>query len=220
MSDELKNFVLKTGTSLIGLVCKDGIVLGADRQVTAGTIVTNKNYKKIFRINDYLISAYTGMVSDAQFLNRLVAAELKLKELKSKERPSVKESAVFLSTITFRNVRQFSTIPSIVGTLVAGYDEDGSTHLYSIEPAGGIYEVEDYDANFSAGMPYILGILERSYKKDLSVEEGVKLAIDSLKAAMQRDVASGYGVDIFTVTKDGIKQVISEELVQELKKSK
>ena len=62
-------------------------------------------------------------------------------------------------------------------------------------------------------MPYILGILERSWRKDLTVKDGVDLAHDCIKAAMQRDVGSGNGIDIFTITKAGVQQVVSEVLI-------
>ena len=61
-------------------------------------------------------------------------------------------------------------------------------------------------------MPYILGVLERGYKKELNVKQGVQLAVDCLKASTQRDVGSGYGIDVFTLTKEGIKKVVSQEI--------
>lgn len=143
---------------------------------------------------------------------RIVSAELKLKELKNRKLPTVKESASLLSMLTFRSIRQPAMIPSIVGTLVAGVDEDGTAKLYSVEPAGAIVEIKDYDANFGSGMPYILGVLERGYKKELNVKQGVQLAVDCLKASTQRDVGSGYGIDVFTLTKEGIKKVVSQEI--------
>lgn len=217
MDEELKKSVLKTGTSIIGIVCKDGVVMAADRQVTAGTIVVQKNMKKVMKINDYLICTFTGNAADAQMLVKIVAAELRLKELRSKQRSSVKEAASLMSMLSYRNIRQFSTIINIVGTLVAGFNEDGSFELYTIEPAGSIYLVEDYDANFGSGMPFMLGILERGYKKDIKVEEGVELALECLKASTQRDIGSGFGVDVFIITKEGIKQVVSEEIKHVLK---
>jgi|SRR3989338_4491153 len=212
MEDEIKRSMLKTGTSIVGIVCSDGVVLAADRQVSAGTIVVQKDFAKIIPINERILSAITGSVSDAQFLIRLVAAELRLKELKNKKVPTVKESASLLASLTFRAIRQPTMIPSIVGTLVAGVDDDGTAKLYTIEPAGGIVEVKDYDANFGSGMPYILGVLERGYKKDLKVKEGVQLAVECIKASTQRDMGSGYGLDIFTLTKDGVKKVVNQEI--------
>ena len=217
MDEDIKKNILKTGTTILGIVCKDGIVMASDRQSTAGTIVMSKNSEKTKKINDYLLISGTGMVSDIQRVSKLLPAELRLKELKSKKRPTVKEAANLVATITFRNIRQPSMIPSIVGTLIAGFNEDGTTGLYSIEPAGGVYEVEDYDANFGSGMPYVLGLLERLYKKDITVKDGADLAIESLKSSTQRDTGSGYGLDVFTITKDGIKKVVSQEILPNYK---
>ncbi|MCK4647445.1 proteasome subunit beta [Candidatus Pacearchaeota archaeon] len=217
MDAELKNSILKTGTTILGIVCKDGIVMAADRQVTAGNIVMNKNAPKVVQINDYLISSWTGGVADAQRLGKLIAAELKLKELRARAKPTIKQAANLAATITYSSIRQPSMIPNIVGTLVGGFNEDGSTELYTIEPAGGVYKVEDYDANFGSGMPYVLGLLERQYNKDISIKEGVELAKESLKSSTQRDVGSGYGIDIFTITKEGIKKVVEQEIVSEYK---
>ncbi len=212
MDEELKKSILKTGTSILGIVCTDGVVLAADRQVTAGTIVVDKNFNKIIHINDRLLAAITGGVSDAQFLMRIVTAELKLKELKSRQQSTIKESASLIAYLTFRNIRAPSMIPSIVGSLVAGVDPDGTARLFTIEPAGAVFEVENYDANFSSGMPYILGVLERGYKKDINVKQGVELAKECLKASIQRDVGSGYGIDIYTLTKEGIKKAVSQDI--------
>jgi proteasome beta subunit len=119
--------------------------------------------------------------------------------------------------ITYRNIRQPAMIPSIVGTLVAGVNQDGSTELYTIEPAGSVVKVEDYDANFGSGMPFVLGLLERQYKKDLSVKEGVELAVEAIKSSTQRDTGSGNGIDVFTITKEGIKQVVKQEILPNYK---
>jgi|SRR3989344_5715210 len=213
MGEEIYKNILKSNTSLVGMTCKDGIVLGADRRSTAGTLIYHKNERKIHKINDYLAASYTGGVADIQLVGKVLAAELRLKELKTKSRPSVKEAANLLTMLIYRNIRSPSMIPSIVGTLIAGVDEDGKCTLYTIEPAGSISEVEDYDANFSSGMPYILGLLERQYKKDLSLPEAIELAKECIKASTQRDSGSGNGIDVFSITKSGIQHVVSEEIV-------
>lgn len=220
MDDELKDKVLKSGTSIIGIVCKDGLILAGDRKATAGNYVLEKNAKKVEFISDYLLIAGTGVSADIQMLKRISAAELRLKELRSRQKPSVKEAAGLISMLTYRNVRQFSTILSIVGSLVAGYNEDGSYELYTIEPAGGVRKVDDYDANFGSGMPFILGLLERNYKKDMTLKQGADLAVEAIKSSTQRDTGSGHGIDVFAITKDGIKQVVDQEIVSEYKEGK
>lgn len=218
MDAELKNSILKTGTTILGIVCKDGVVMAADRQITAGgSLVVGKTYRKVVQVNDYLIGSWTGGLADAQRLSKLIAAELRLKELKSKSRPTVKQAANLVSAITYAQIRQPSMIPSIVGMLVGGFDEDGSTKLFSISPGGSIIEVEDYDANMGSGMPFVLGLLERLYKKGLTIEEGIELAKEALKSSTQRDVGSGYGIDIFAITKEGIKKMVEQEIKSEFK---
>jgi proteasome beta subunit len=217
MNEEINKHILKTGTSIIGIVCKDGIIMAADRQVTAGNIVVSKKEKKVVKLNDYLVGAWCGNASDAQMLSKIIIAELRLKELRSKQRPSVKEAANLTANLSFRNIRQMSMIPSIAGTLIAGFNEDGTTELYTIEPAGSVIKVDDYDANFGSGMPFMLGLLERGYKKDMTIKEGTELVIEALKSSTQRDTGSGYGIDVFTITKEGINKVVEKEITADLK---
>ena len=148
---------------------------------------------------------------------KIIAAQLKLKELKSKKRPTVREAANLIGMLTYQNIRQPTMIPSIVGTLVAGFNEDGTTELYTIEPAGTAMKVDDYDANFGSGMPFVLGLLERQYKENMTTEEGVELAIEAIKASTQRDIGSGCGIDVFTITKEGINHVVKQEILAEYK---
>jgi proteasome beta subunit len=212
MDEDLKKNILKTGTSLVGIVCKGGIVMAGDRKATAGgQIVMKKDCKKVVQINDYIVTSGTGTSSDIELLRKLASAELKLKEMRDKKRPSVKDAANLIGMISYKNIRQPSMIPFIAGTMVGGLNECGEAELYSVEPAGGVEKVNEFDANFSSGMPYILGMLERNYKKDLSVEDAIKLAIDAIRSATERDPASGYGVDVFTITSDGIKQVSKQK---------
>lgn len=218
MDTELKNNIMKSGTSIVGIICKDGVVMGADRRSTAGNIVVNKNAKKIIPINEYLLVSGTGVASDIDMLQKLLRAELKLKHLKSKKQPSVKEAANLVSMVSYKNIRQFSSIPFIAGTLVAGVNTDGTSEIYTVEPAGTVSKVEDFDANFSSGMPYILGLLERQYDKDISIKDGVKLAEEALKSSTTRDTGSGNGIDIYTVDKNGLKHVVNEEFTSDYKK--
>jgi len=74
MDAELKNSILKTGTTILGIVCKDGVVMASDRQVTRGhSLVSDKNFSITNKINDYLTVAWAGQVSGAQRLSKLIA---------------------------------------------------------------------------------------------------------------------------------------------------
>lgn len=217
MDEDIKKNVLKTGTTIVGIVCKDGIVMAADRQVSVGNIAMHKNEHKVFFANEYLAVAGCGVAADITRVPKLLAAELRIKELRSRSRPTVAQAASLLSNMNYNGIRQPSMIPQQAGFLLGGYDEDGKTTLYTIEPAGGCIKVDEYDANFGSGMPYVLGFLERNYKKGISVKEGVELAIESLKASTQRDMGSGYGIDVFTITKDGIQKKVAQTIESHFK---
>jgi len=218
MDAELKKNILTTGTSLVGIVCKDGVVMAGDRKTTAGgSIVMNKNKQKVMPITEYLIISGTGIASDIEIAKKLIGAQLKLKELRDNKRPTVKEAANMIAMMSYKNIRQPSMIPFMAGLMVGGLDENGSAELYSVEPAGSTMKVEDFDANFSSGMPYILGLLERQYKPGLSIEEGVELAIEAIKSSSERDTASGHGIDVFKITKEGIEH-ISKQRVEKVYK--
>jgi len=217
---EVKKSILKTGTTILGIVCKEGIVMAADRQITAGTLVMSKTERKVFQVNDYLVMSGCGVAGDIQRVPKILTAELKLKELRSRSRPTVKHAASLLMNMNYSGIRQPSMIPQNAGFLIAGFNEDGSTELYSIEPAGSIIKVENFDANFGSGMPFVLGLLERQYKKGLSLKEGVELAMEAIKSSTQRDVGSGFGFDVFTITKDGIKKVVEQEILPNYKDQK
>ncbi len=194
--------VLKTGTTILGIVCKDGVVMAGDRRVTAGQgFIMGKDFNKVFPINDYLVYSGCGSATEMQKVSKILPAELKLKELRSKSRPTVRQAASLLSNIQV----QASAF------LVAGIDEDGTVSLYDIM-GGFLNHVKDYSASVGSGMPYVLGLLERQYKQNLTVKEGVELAKEAIKSSTQRDANSGNGMDIFTITKDGIKKVVDMEI--------
>jgi len=215
MDEDLKKSILKTGTTILGIVCKDGVVMAADKQSTAGNIVMDKDSEKIKIINDYLAFAGTGMVSDIQRSIKLAGAELRIQQLRAKVRPSVRSGANLVASIIYNSIRQPAMLQFMVGSLVGGVNEDGETELYTIDPSGGIKKIKDYDANFGSGMPFVLGFLERQYKKEMEVKDGVKLAVECIKSSTQRDTGSGHGIDVFTITKEGIKKVVEQTIESE-----
>jgi len=211
MDEDIKKNILKTGTSLVGIACKDGVIMASDNRVTlGGQIIADKTFQKTYQINDYLIASISGTLSDAQVGLKTIKAQLKLKQLRDKKRPTVKEAVNLMSLMKYQDIRKPSMIPFIVGNIVGGVNEDGSVALYNVSPDGALKEIKDYDASGS-GMIYIWGMLEKNYKPNLSIEEAVKLAEEAIQVAIERDPASGNGIDIFSVTKDGIKHVSKQK---------
>src|SRR3989344_1944871 len=147
MDQEIKNSVMKMGTTLVGISCKDGAVIASDRRASlGGGVVVDKAIRKIRQLNDYMLMSLAGNASDAVLLSKIITAELRLKELKTKERPTIKEASNLIGMSVYRNVRTPAMIPNIVGSICGGFNEDGTFEIYSISPGGDIKLIKDYDA--------------------------------------------------------------------------
>lgn len=202
--------VRKTGTTTLGLVCKDGIVLAADRRATAGYFIAAKKVEKVLQITDNIAVTIAGTVSDIQLLYKIIKAELKLKQIRTGKVNTVKEAVNLLAGIVYSNIRKFSLIPGVSHFLVGGKDEFGY-HLYDLSPDGSITEEEEFVSSGS-GSVMVYGLLETVYKKDMLVKDGVKLAVKGVNAALQRDSASGDGVIVYSITDKGVQKVMDKEL--------
>jgi proteasome beta subunit len=198
------------GTTTLGLMCRDGLVLAADKRATAGSLIVNKKTDKIYEISKDMVITMAGTVSDAQLLSKLIKAELQLKKMRSGRESTVRESANLLAGMVYANIRRMSLIPGISHFLLGGKDETGF-YLYDIFADGSLTECDDFITSGS-GSVMAFGVLETLYKPGMTVAEGVSLAIKSVNAALQRDAGSGNGVTIVTITKDGVKRVLDKTI--------
>jgi proteasome beta subunit len=220
MDNEIAKHVLKTGTLTLGLVCKDGIVIAADKRQSygaqgGGVSYISGNADKIQQVNERMVATTAGTASDSRKVLSLLSAELRLKELRTRTKTSISQTAHFLSNMVFQNIRTPSMIPSIAHFLLGGYDDSGVA-LFDISPDGYIQEVETYAATGS-GFMQAHPILDSEYKKGMSVEEGVKLATKCIRASMGREPSVGGGIDIFTVKKGEVKSIVAQDAVTEFK---
>ena len=207
MTEDLK----KTGTTILGLVCKDGVVIATERRATMGTLIAHKATKKLYQIDNHLALATAGLVGDLQVLSRYLSAETKLYCLKRDVEMSVQSAATLMSNIL--NSRKF--YPYYVQLILGGWDSTGG-HVYSLDAAGGAIP-DKYTAGGS-GSPYAFGVLEDSYKDDMTITDGIDLAIRAVTAAMGRDSASGNGADVAVITEKEFKMIPEEEIKKRLQK--
>jgi proteasome beta subunit len=201
---------LKTGTTTIGILCKDGVVLAADKRATAGTMIVDKKADKVHILNDNFAVTWAGTVSDAQLVTKLFKAELKLKDIRTNIRPSTKEAANLLGGLLYSSIRRPSMIPGIAHFLLGGKDNTG-IHLYDLYPDGSVTKISDFVSSGS-GSVFALGVLETQYKQDMTTAEGVKLAITAVNTALKRDSCSGNGIDVVVINDKEIKKVFQKEI--------
>ncbi len=198
--------IWKTGTTTVGLVAKDAVILAADKRATMGSMVASRNVEKIVKINDYMALTTAGSVGDVQALTRLLRAEMELYENLSHKKPSVKAASTLLANILFQ--QRMSFLPYYVQLIIAGYDT--KPRLFSLDAGGS--SIEEKYTSTGSGSPFAYGFLEENYKEGLSKEEAVKLAAKAVSAATKRDVYSGEGIDVWIIDKNGIKKLKKEEV--------
>lgn len=195
---------IQTGTTTVGLVCKDGVVLASDRRATMGYLIASKDIDKIYSISDNIAMTIAGSVGDAQTLVRWMQAELRLYEIKHEKQITVEAAATLLATI----LTQYKFYPFWVQLIVGGVDE--RPRVFSIDMLGGI--TEEKVTSTGSGSPIAFGVLEEYYKEEKDVETNLTIAAKAVSAAMKRDAASGERVDLVTVTKSGFRRYDKEEI--------
>jgi proteasome beta subunit len=204
--------VTKTGTTTLGMVCKDGVVIATETRATMGTLIAHKKTKKLYKIDKHIALATAGLVGDLQVLARYLNAEANLYRLKRDIRIPVESAATLMSNIL--NQREF--YPYFVQLILGGFDNTGG-HIYSLDAAGGA--IPDVYTAGGSGSPYVYGVLEDNYKEGISTEEGINIAIRAITAAKERDSASGGKINIAIITKDGFKEISDEEIHKRLQKT-
>ncbi len=205
------NTELQSGTTTLGLVCKDGVVMAAEKRATAGTLIAHKTTRKVFKLDDNLAITTAGLVGDLQSLTRYITAEVQLYRLKRGMQMPVEAAATLTANILA--ARRFA--PYLVQLIIGGVDNKGN-HVYSLDLAGG--SLPDNYVTTGSGSPYVYGVLEDQYQEGITADEGTDLAIRAITAAMKRDAASGDGINVVRITPDGFEEISDEEIAKRAKK--
>ena len=197
MADE----ALKTGTTTIGIKCKDGVIMASDQRATMGNMVAHKGVRKVYPLSDNIGMTIAGVVGDAQLMVRYMQSEIALYSIKKGSPMSVSAAATLVANV----IRQ----GFYLGLIVGGYDSTGG-HVFSIDGAGGY--IEDNVVSVGSGSVFALGALEAGYKDGMTKDEGIALAITALNSAIRRDSASGDGMIIAWIDSDGYTELPNEEV--------
>ena len=190
--------------TIVGIVCKDGVVLAAEKRVTYGRLIMSRTGKKVFKITDRIGMTVAGLVADMQVLSKELEAMSRIYAMEMRKPISVRAAATLLSNILYER----KMVPFFSQTIVGGVDEKGPA-IYTLDLLGSL--LKDSYAAAGSGSEIALGTLERYYKEGMDINEGKDLAIRAIKAAAKRDVLSGDGIDVMTITDKGI-EVFEEKI--------
>ncbi|HEV3433489.1 MAG TPA: proteasome subunit beta [Nitrososphaera sp.] len=186
------------GATVVGISYNDGVILAADKRVSFGNFVVNKNIKKTISVTDHVGAACAGMVADMQVLVRQVEALAKIRKLETRRDVPPNSIAKLMSVIMFER-RYF---PLLTQVIVGGINE--KPEIYTLDPLGSV--LPDNYAAVGTGAEGALGIMDAEFKPNMSEQAVRELASRAIRSATQRDAASGDGIDILYITRTGHRE--------------
>jgi proteasome beta subunit len=183
------------GTTTIGIVCSDGVVVGADSRATMDTFIASTEARKVWSIDSNLAMTIAGAVGDAQEIIRILKIQNEIYKMNESRPMSPKSAATLLSIILQEN----KMMPFYVQLIVAGVDDDNKGYVYNLDALGGF--TEEKFTSTGSGSLTALGYLEETYKPTMTIKDGIKVAARALSIAMRRDSATGNNITVASITK-------------------
>jgi len=197
---------LKTGTTTVGLIAKDCVVLASDQRATMGYLIANKTAQKIYKITDRIGATIAGSVADAQAIMELLRAEAKLFEIQRGRPMRVKALTRLLSNIMFQARGTY-----LLQCLVGGFDDEGP-QVYYTDYIGSV--LPDKFTATGSGSPVALGVLEAGYKENLPKNKAIELAVRAIASAIERDAATGNSILVSVIDRDGYQEVDKDTIMK------
>lgn len=202
----------KKGTTTLGIVCKDGIVLASDKNASLGHL-SYDTVDKVFKITNQIAITTAGNVSDAQILVKFLQTKMERYQIDRDHEPTVDVAASFLANILYSGSKQF--FPYMTMFILGGMGEDG-WKMFSLDPSGS--SIANRFVATGSGMELALGVLEENFKPDMSIDAGKSLALKAMTSALRRDIFTGIGIDICVIDKTGFKKVDHKNAAEVLRK--
>ena len=190
----------------MGVVCKDGVILGTDTRATMGNYVASKRAKKVYKITENLAMTIAGGVAVAQRVVEILRINSRLYELEKNRTIPVKSAARLVSNLLFSNREVGNPLP--MQALIGGFDDSGP-HVFNLDPYGSL--TEEKMVSTGSGSPFAYGVLESQYKEDSTVDEMLPIVVKAVDSAMKRDVASGDSFDVAVINDSGFRELSPEE---------
>ncbi|GMN42630.1 hypothetical protein TIFTF001_011850 [Ficus carica] len=194
----------KTGTTIVGLVFQDGVILGADTRATEGPIVCDKNCEKIHYMAPNIYCCGAGTAADTEAVTDMVSSQLQLHRYHTG-----RESRV-ITALTLLKKHLFNYQGYVQAALVLGGVDVTGPHLHTIYPHGSTDTLPF--ATMGSGSLAAMSVFESKYKEGLTRDEGIKIVAEAICSGIFNDLGSGSNVDVCVITK-GHKEYLRNHLL-------
>ncbi|KAG7207594.1 hypothetical protein KM043_009217 [Ampulex compressa] len=187
---------VKTGTTIVGVVFKDGVVLGGDTRATEDTIVADKNCSKIHYLAQNMYCCGAGTAVDTEMTTQMIASQLELHRLNTGRMVPVCTANAMIKQLLFRYQGHIGA-----ALVLGGVDLDGP-HLYCIYPHG--CSDKHMYTTMGSGSLAAMAVFESRWKPDMTEEEAKSLVADGIRAGVFNDLGSGSNVDLCVIRKGSV----------------
>jgi len=171
----------KTGTTIVGVVYRDGIVLGADTRATSGSEVVEKNCEKIHYLAPNIMCCGAGTAADTEMITRLMASQLELLRMNTH---STTSRVITACTLLKRRLYQYQGY--IHAALILGGCDLHGPAVYQIHPHGSTSKL-NY-TTMGSGSLAAMAIMESSWNEEMTETEAVDLVHQAIRAGIFNDL--------------------------------
>ena len=201
---------VKRGTTSIGVKSSEGIVLAVDKRTTSN-LVEASSIEKIFKIDEHIGAATSGLVADARALVERARVEAQINKITYSEPIRVESLSKKLCDM-LQLYTQNGGVRPFGSALIIGGVYENKCKLFETDPSGALIE---YKATaIGSGRSAAMDIFEEKYSDDVTLEGAIKLAITAIDEATDHDTTSN-NVEIAVIKKDdGKYEKLSHEEVQ------
>jgi proteasome beta subunit len=211
---------LTHATTIVAVVCEEGVVLASDRRATAGNVISKRDAEKVFRCDQFSAMGIAGVYALGLEFARLFQVELEHYEKMEGRSLSLDGKANRLAAMIRGNLA-LAMQGLVVVPLLAGYDLDsGAGRIFSYDPTGGPSEEHRF-YSIGSGSVFARGALKKLYTDDMPAIQAVLCCLHALYDAADDDSATG-GPDmarrifpiVTTVTGDGFRLLPEAEVAE------
>lgn len=196
-----------TGTTIVGCLFKDGIVLGADTRATEGPIVADKNCEKIHYITESIRCCGAGTAADTEFTTALISSNMELHALQTGRKPRVVTAMTMLKQMLFRYQGQ------IGAALVLGGVDATGPHLFTVFPHGSTDKLPY--VTMGSGSLAAMAVFESEWKPNMEREDALSLVKAAISAGIFNDLGSGSNIDACIITANQTEMLRNVEMPNE-----
>eukprot|EP01064_Diplonema_japonicum_P021225 TRINITY_DN30772_c0_g1_i1.p2 TRINITY_DN30772_c0_g1~~TRINITY_DN30772_c0_g1_i1.p2 ORF type:complete len:274 (+),score=52.97 TRINITY_DN30772_c0_g1_i1:52-873(+) len=183
----------KTGTTIVGLVFKGGVVMGSDNRASAGQIVADKWCQKIHDLAPNVTACGAGTAADCDHVMKMIQASLNLHRFETGKQTRFRHAEFLIK-------RHLAKYQGYIGAhiILGGCDVNGP-NLCSITNHG--YSRRHAYLTMGSGSLAAQAVLDKGYRDDLTEEEAKDLAHQALRAGIFHDLGSGNCCDLWVCKK-------------------